>query len=148
MAAPELTLMDLNPNSLRYASRRLARYRPRAHQANVLGDWGLEPDAYDSVALTHILHCLPGAFPDKAAAFAGAGGAARRATQPLRGDDPRPGADHNRVGRAVVKSNNRLGLCRTARTRRSPWGPSSACISKTSAVEVVGTVALFTARAG
>src|ERR1700761_8363459 len=30
---PEITLMDLNPNSLAAASRRLARYSPRTHRA-------------------------------------------------------------------------------------------------------------------
>jgi hypothetical protein len=48
--SPDLTLMDLNPNSLRSASTRLRRYRPRTHQANVLEAWRLEAGAYDSIA--------------------------------------------------------------------------------------------------
>ena len=43
VAAPEITLMDLNPNSLAAASARLARYAPITHRANVLEDWRLEP---------------------------------------------------------------------------------------------------------
>jgi hypothetical protein len=43
VAAPEITLMDLNPNSLAAAPHRLARYAPRTHRANVLEDWHLEP---------------------------------------------------------------------------------------------------------
>ena len=69
VAAPEITLMDLNPNSLSAASRRLARYAPRTHRANVLENWRLEPGTYESVALTHILHCLPGSMADKGVAF-------------------------------------------------------------------------------
>lgn len=33
VAAPEITLMDLNPNSLENAARRLARFSPITHQA-------------------------------------------------------------------------------------------------------------------
>jgi hypothetical protein len=58
--APELTLMDLNPKSLAAASARLARYAPVTHRANVLEDWRLEPGTYDSVAMTHLVHCLHG----------------------------------------------------------------------------------------
>jgi SAM-dependent methyltransferase len=68
-AAPELTLMDLNPNSLAAASARLARYAPRTHRGNVLEDWHLEPATYDSVAMTHLLHCLPGPMAAKGEAF-------------------------------------------------------------------------------
>lgn len=66
---PEITLMDLNSNSLGAASRTLARYSPRTHQANVLEPWGLSSGAYDSVAMCHLLHCLPGEMPAKAVAF-------------------------------------------------------------------------------
>ncbi len=68
-AAPELTLMDLNPNSLAAAAARLARYAPRTYRANVLEDWHLEPGTYDSVAMTHLLHCLPGTMAAKGVAF-------------------------------------------------------------------------------
>ncbi len=41
--APEITLMDLNPNSLDAASQRLARYEPRTHRANVLDPGACRP---------------------------------------------------------------------------------------------------------
>lgn len=66
---PEITLMDLNPNSLAAASRTLERYAPRTHQTNVLEPWGLPFGAYDSVAMCHLLHCLPGEMPEKAVIF-------------------------------------------------------------------------------
>jgi SAM-dependent methyltransferase len=69
VASPEITLMDLNPNSLAAAARRIERYSPRTHQANVLGDWHLEPGTYGSVAMTHLLHCLPGSMAEKGVAF-------------------------------------------------------------------------------
>jgi SAM-dependent methyltransferase len=107
---PELTLMDLNPNSLRTASARLARYQPKAHQANVLEDWGLPPASYDSVALTHILHCLPGSIPDKRPAFEGARNALAPGGTFFGATILGPTADHNPLGRATVNLNNRLGV--------------------------------------
>jgi SAM-dependent methyltransferase len=69
VAEPELTLMDLNPHSLAAAARALQRYSPRTHQANVLESWGLPAAAFDSVAMCHLLHCLPSEMPEKAVAF-------------------------------------------------------------------------------
>jgi hypothetical protein len=43
--SPQLTSIYLNPNSLRVAAARLKRYRPRAHQADMLEDWALSRGA-------------------------------------------------------------------------------------------------------
>jgi hypothetical protein len=66
---PELTLMDLNPDSIAFAARRLRRYAPRVHQANVLEPWKLAPGGFESVAMMNLLHCVPGTIADKAVAF-------------------------------------------------------------------------------
>lgn len=62
---PDITLMDLNPNSTRYAAHRLRRYSVE----EVVGD-ALEPfpvtGHFDSVGLFHLLHCIPGSLRDKA----------------------------------------------------------------------------------
>jgi ubiquinone/menaquinone biosynthesis C-methylase UbiE len=42
VARPEITLLDLNENSLSAAARRLARYAPETVQANVLEPLPLE----------------------------------------------------------------------------------------------------------
>ncbi|HEU5104775.1 MAG TPA: class I SAM-dependent methyltransferase [Solirubrobacterales bacterium] len=144
--APELTLMDLNPNSLRAASQRLARYQPRAHQANVLEDWGLPPASYDSIALTHILHCLPGSIPDKRPAFENTrtalapGGAFFGAT--ILG----PAADHNPLGRATINLNNSLGVMSNEHDTAEALDAELARHFGSHEVEIVGTVALFSGR--
>lgn len=65
VTTPEITLMDLNPNSTRYAAHRLRRYRI----TEVVGD-ALEPypvdGKFDSIGLFHLLHCIPGDLPAKA----------------------------------------------------------------------------------
>jgi SAM-dependent methyltransferase len=145
-AAPELTLMDLNPNSLRTAAARLARYRPRAHQANVLEDWGLPAESFDSIALTHILHCLPGTMPDKRPAFE----EARRALAPggtlFGATILGPAADHNRLGRTPIELNNRLGVMSNRDDTAEALDADLDRHFDSHELEVVGTVALFSAQ--
>jgi SAM-dependent methyltransferase len=147
-ATPELTLMDLNPNSLRTAANRLARYRPKAHQANVLGDWGLPTGHYDSVALTHILHCLPGTIPDKRPAFEGARAALAPGGTFFGATILGPAADHNRLGRAVVNLNNRLGVMSNHNDTAEALDAELQRHFSSHEVEVVGAVALFSGRVG
>jgi ubiquinone/menaquinone biosynthesis C-methylase UbiE len=63
--SPRITLLDLNGNCLERAARRLRRYRPGAIQADVLEPLPARPGAFDSVAASLLLHCLPGAMVDK-----------------------------------------------------------------------------------
>jgi hypothetical protein len=62
-------LLDLNPNSLATASRRIARYRPERYRADVLKPLTISVPPFQSVALTYLLHCLPGGIAKKAVAF-------------------------------------------------------------------------------
>lgn len=62
-----ITLLDANPHVLEFAARRLVRFEPRVHQANLLKPIDLEPETFDSIALTHVLHCLPGTIAQKGA---------------------------------------------------------------------------------
>lgn len=68
-AHPRLALLDLNPNCLEETSRRLARYRPEGHRANVLEPITLNIPRFDSIGLNYLLHCLPGTIRTKAAVF-------------------------------------------------------------------------------
>ncbi len=60
-----LVLADINTHCLDRATRRLARFHPQSWQANLLAP--LSPDfaPFDSVGLTFVLHCLPGAMAEK-----------------------------------------------------------------------------------
>ena len=68
-AMPRIGLMDLNASSLAAASRRIARYRPHSYQADVLRPIAIDAPPFGSIALTYLLHCLPGPIAEKAAAF-------------------------------------------------------------------------------
>ena len=66
---PNITLVDLNPYPLNIAKKRLARYKPRIHAADVLKPLDLGNSGFDSIGLTHLLHCLPGDIRSKGIVF-------------------------------------------------------------------------------
>jgi ubiquinone/menaquinone biosynthesis C-methylase UbiE len=66
---PRLVLMDLNPNCLEFASRRLTRYNPETRLADVLHPVPAELGRFDSIGLCLLIHCLAGTITEKAAIF-------------------------------------------------------------------------------
>lgn len=66
---PTIALADLNANSLRFTAKRLQRYHPTTHLANVLQQLRLEPANFDSIAINFLLHCLPGHLLSKGSVF-------------------------------------------------------------------------------
>lgn len=66
---PRIALMDLNPNSLAFAARRIARYRPETYLRNILEPIADPPAKFDSVGINYLLHCLPGTIESKAVVF-------------------------------------------------------------------------------
>ena len=87
--APAITLLDANLDVLRYAARRLERYGPATRAGDVLKPIDVEPASFRSVALSYVLHCLPGALDAKAAAFDNVIRRARSRRRRIRDDDPR-----------------------------------------------------------
>jgi hypothetical protein len=65
---PRITLLDLNPNTLRFGARRLRRYKPRTRLCNLLEPIEFD-ERYTSAALNHVLHCLPGTLETKSVVF-------------------------------------------------------------------------------
>jgi hypothetical protein len=144
---PEITLLDLNPNSLRFAAKRIERYAPRLRQANVLEPFDLGDARFGSVAMTYLLHCLPGTIADKAAAF--------RHVKPYLADDAvvfgatilSGGVRHTRPSRAVMALYNRNGTFGNAADDRAGLERVLADEFATHRVEIHGAVALFSAQA-
>ncbi|MFF8640911.1 class I SAM-dependent methyltransferase [Streptomyces sp. NPDC015345] len=59
-ADPDITLLDLNADPLRFVAQRLSRYAPRTRQADVLEplpDFG--GPGFSSIAFNYVLHCVP-----------------------------------------------------------------------------------------
>jgi hypothetical protein len=61
--------MDLNSNTLEFASQRIARYKPETYRRNVLDPISLSGEKFDSIGINYLLHCLPGSIESKSAAF-------------------------------------------------------------------------------
>lgn len=68
-AKPRIGLLDLNASSLAAAAKRIERYRPQQFRADVLQLIAIDARPFGSIALTYLLHCLPGSIADKAVAF-------------------------------------------------------------------------------
>lgn len=68
-ATPRVALMDLNPNALEFASRRISRYQPETYRRNVLDAISLDAPRFDSVGINYVLHCLPGSIRSKSVVF-------------------------------------------------------------------------------
>lgn len=67
--SPRVALMDLNADTLEFASRRIARYQPECYRRNVLEPIALDSGKYDSVGINYLLHCIPGSMASKTVAF-------------------------------------------------------------------------------
>lgn len=143
--SPEIMLMDLNPNSLAYAARRLRRYAPGTHRANIIEPWGLPVGSFESVAMSNVLHCVPGTLREKRVAFEHArevlapGGNLFGAT--VLGVE----ADHSKRSRKALERLNRQGAFSNLDDRREDLEAGLAETFPSYEVEVEGVLALFTA---
>ena len=66
---PRIALMDLNSNTLDFASKRIARYRPNTYRRNVLEPISIDGERFDSIGINYLLHCIPGSIELKAIAL-------------------------------------------------------------------------------
>lgn len=66
---PQISLLDLNPTSLKVTVNRLARYHPAAYVANVLDPLPSSLPTFDSIGLNYLIHCLPGSMREKQVVF-------------------------------------------------------------------------------
>lgn len=67
--SPRIALMDLNQETLNYASNRITRYKPETYQRNVLEPIEFDQPLFDSVGVNYLLHCLPGTMQSKTVLF-------------------------------------------------------------------------------
>src|SRR5262249_27600035 len=109
-ARPQVTLLDLNTNSLATAAKRIRRYEPLAVMANVPEPVDLGEARFDSIGLNFLLHCLPGGIESKASTVA-------RNLRPYLATDGvlfgssilGASADQNALGRRLLGIYNRKG---------------------------------------
>ena len=70
-AAPEITLMDLNTNTMAMTAGRLAdrNITPEVHTGSILAPIDPTVGVFDSVAANFVFHCVPGTWAQKGKAF-------------------------------------------------------------------------------
>lgn len=144
---PRLAMMDLNPNCLEVAGRRVARYNPEIYRANVLEPIPIDAQKFDSVGMNYLFHCLPGSIKSKAVVFqhlkplVTSGGRFFGAT--LLHD----GVQRNWLARRVMDRNNAHGIFTNTEDDLEGlrWAMSQHLTEP--AVEIVGCVAVFSGRA-
>ena len=144
---PEITLLDLNENSLSLAARRLARYAPETVRANVLDPLPLGHARFDSAAANYLLHCLPGRIDSKAATLAANVRPYLEPSGVLFGSTILGrGVTHTRIGRRLMKIYNAMGIFSNAEDVQRGLEQGLAAEFANVQIEVVGAVALFAVR--
>jgi SAM-dependent methyltransferase len=140
----ELTLLDPNPNVLVYVTRRLEPMRVTTVEADVLKPLPVQ-GPFDSAALSFVLHCLPGPMSHKAAAI-------RNIARVLTHDGVLYGAtvlgrsgQHTPPARAFLWAVNRRGTFDNLDDTAEGLHEILAASFDTVEIEVVGSIALFTA---
>jgi SAM-dependent methyltransferase len=145
---PQITLLDLNENSLSTASDRIRRYAPATVQANVLDPVDLGDSRFDSIGANFLFHCLPGELEWKATTVASnlrpylaSGGVLFGSTILGRG------VAHNLLGRRLIRLYNRKGIFSNIEDNQRGLEQGLASELTDVETEVVGAVALFAGRA-
>ncbi len=143
---PRVALMDMNPNSLAFATQRIARYHPETYRQNIFEPISESMAAFDSVGVNYLLHCLPGSIIEKAVALDHLKtvmnpGACIFGSTILQGDVPRSCA-----ARKLMAFYNRKGVF--ANTQDTLEGLDMVLSQRFDKVslKLVGCVALFSAK--
>lgn len=145
-AAPRVALMDLNETALDYAAKRIARYAPQTHLRNVLEPITIIGEKFDSIGLNYLLHCLPGDVQSKAVvldnlkALMAPGGVLFGATIVQGGVRP------NWAARRLMAFYNRKGVFSNEKDDAEGWRRALEQRFSSVSFELVGCVALFSAR--
>jgi SAM-dependent methyltransferase len=146
VTAPQITLMDVSQNALDMAARRLARYAPRTHCASVLEPWGLQSGAYESVGMSNLLHCLPGAMPAKAVAFEHARTALAPGGVLFGATVLGKGVKHTWLSRSTMARYNRRGIFSNLDDSLEDLDAALGRVFDSHETQVKGAIALFSAR--
>jgi SAM-dependent methyltransferase len=141
--APDITLLDPNADVLRYAAHRLARYRPATKAADVLKPIGLELVSFRSVALSYVLHCLPGDIDSKAVVFDNLGPLLEPGGVIFGTTILNQGVEHTRLGRTLLRTYNRKGIFSNLHDDRDALERALADRFDRYELDVSGGVALF-----
>lgn len=143
--AASVTLMDLNENATRYAAGKLERF----DVTEAVGD-ALEPfpvdGPFDSVAMFHLLHCMPGTVAEKAVAFDHAIAVMAPGAVCFGASVTPAGRRLNPFGRLVLNASNRTGALNNAQDSHEALRREIEARFAEARVELRGAMTLWEAR--
>ncbi len=146
-SSPRIALIDLNQNTLDFALRRIARYKPETYRRNVLEAIQIDAPKFDSIAFNYLLHCLPGSIVSKCVVLDHVKALMTPNAVLFGSTLLQGGVDRSRLAKRLMAVYNRKGIfsneaddleCLTQELRKRFRDVS---------VEVVGCAALFAGRA-
>ncbi|HET6375620.1 MAG TPA: class I SAM-dependent methyltransferase [Methylocella sp.] len=145
--APRVALLDLNQNALAFSAQRIERYRPEIYIRNVLEPITLDAPKFDSIGMSYLLHCLPGAIGAKSVAFDHlkslmAPGAVIFGATLLQG-----GVERSFAARRLMGFYNRKGIFSNSQDTLEGLRSALERRFKDTVLEVAGCAALFSGRA-
>lgn len=141
-----LGILDFSVNCLKYSEKRLARYQPELFHKDILKPIETSAAKFDSIGINYVLHCVPGTFESKGAAFGNLkallnpGGTFFGSTL-LGADVPR-----NLTARTLMASYNRLGLFSNQQDSEVALRAALSNHFDEVHIDIVGCCALFRAR--
>jgi SAM-dependent methyltransferase len=145
VARPAIALVDLNPNCLAAASRRIRRFAPQTIVANVLEPLPrLEP--FRSAGLCYLLHCVPGTISEKAVAFDHVAALLAPGARVFGATIVQGNLRRSKVAQALMDLYNRKGIFSNVSDTLEDLEAALRQRFRDVTVESRGTVALFQAR--
>jgi hypothetical protein len=144
--SPRLALMDLSPNSLAVAARRLTRYHPETYTQNVLDPVGIDATGFESIGLANLLHCLPGTMRTKRAVFENLEASLKPGGTLFGCTVLGRGIKRNPVGALYMSYLNAIRVFTNRKDDPEGLKQNLAECFPESSVKVIGCVALFWAR--
>ncbi len=141
-----LALMDLNPNSLRAASRRLSRYKPETYRRSATEPFNLDAAAFDSVGMMNLLHCIPGDMKTKSIVFKHVKEVMNPGAVVFGSTILYEGINRNARATFAIKYANKKGYMANLNDSLEDLVESLRGIFPDSSVNVIGCEALFWAR--
>ena len=143
--AAQVTLMDLNENATRYAAEKLKRF----DVTQAVGD-ALEPfpvaGPFDSIAMFHLLHCMPGTVAEKAAAFDHAIAVLAEGGVCFGASVTPAGQRLNPFGKLVLSGSNRTGALNNAGDTHDALRAEIEARFHDTTIELRGVMTLWEAR--
>ncbi len=145
-ANPGIALMDLNPNSLKMSKNRLKRYNPSVYHMNILELNKTNFPNFDSIALTNLLHCLPGTMKTKGTVFENVRSLLNPGGVVFGSTILWTGVDNSFLARYFINVNNAKGVMTNKQDDLDGLKQNLEKHFSESSVKTIGSMALFWAR--